>query len=258
MERITAENKTKRFKFLFGAGSESIADFAIVSPFFPVKSLSDKLKNKNNFKGALFRGVTGFYEGKKVSFINTGIGQSLLSDCVMALEITACKKIVFLGSCGAVDDLRVGSCVIIEQARIDAEYFENFLPGVFPESRAGEFYAGSVMAAAAKKIFLQKKINPAEIKLMSINSLWDQDCPDKFLKLKEKNVQAVDLETAFFYALCRNREDRFHGRYLSLCFISDHLRTHPYWDSFSLDQKNGLKKAVELLVGVALELSSAV
>ncbi len=248
MSITQTRDQDKRFRFLFGIEPKSLSEFLIISPFFSSRLFSFKLKNRKNFKGRLFRGLNGEYKGQPVSFINTGIGQSLVSDCVLALrDFDIGKKIIFLGACGAIDDLEIGAGVLIENAQIDPEYFNNFVCRNTSLSFEPDFSADKKLASAAGKISGDKII---PIKLMSINSLWDQDNREKFRKMKQDKFQAVDLETAFFYALCSGAPAA-----LSLCYVSDHLFRQPYWSDFSLGQKAEMRRSAEMLVETSLELS---
>lgn len=52
-------------------------------------------------------------EGLKISYIKTGIGAPVLMDVILALGVTLCKQIIFIGSVGALDDkMGIGDIVI--------------------------------------------------------------------------------------------------------------------------------------------------
>lgn len=53
--------------------------------------------------------------GLEISYIKTGIGAPVLMDVILALGVTLCKKIIFIGSVGALDDkMGIGDIVIPE------------------------------------------------------------------------------------------------------------------------------------------------
>jgi purine-nucleoside phosphorylase len=52
-------------------------------------------------------------EGMKISYIKTGIGAPVLMDVILALGVTLCKQIIFIGSVGALDHkMGIGDIVI--------------------------------------------------------------------------------------------------------------------------------------------------
>lgn len=54
-------------------------------------------------------------DGLKISYIKTGIGAPVLMDVLLALGVTPCRQILFIGSVGALDDkMGIGDIVIPE------------------------------------------------------------------------------------------------------------------------------------------------
>ena len=55
----------------------------------------------------LYHGLSATVQGKKITYINTGIGQSMVADCVLAQSNKQIKKIIFLGAAGAISDFKI-------------------------------------------------------------------------------------------------------------------------------------------------------
>lgn len=51
----------------------------------------------------------------KITYIKTGIGAPVLMDSLLSLGVTACKRIIFIGSVGSLDEnISIGDIVIPE------------------------------------------------------------------------------------------------------------------------------------------------
>jgi len=121
-----SEIEDKKFIKLFGITQDQIGDCIVLSPFFNPKLFASQVENPQYFKGMLFHGLSGTFKNKKITFIYTGMGQTLVADCVLAQDKNRIKAIIFLGAIGAVRDLEIADKVIIEQAFFDQTYYSKF------------------------------------------------------------------------------------------------------------------------------------
>lgn len=83
----------------------------------------------------------------RITYIKTGIGAPVLMDTLLSLGVTPCKKVVFIGSVGALDEsIGIGDIVIPEYSvcgdgasryiSFDSlKYGDNFGEKVFPDSK---------------------------------------------------------------------------------------------------------------------------
>lgn len=94
---------------------EQINENVIIAPWWEPKSLPDlgKAKCLSTSNSVKIWNITA---GKtKITYIKTGIGAPVLIDALLALGVTKCKKIVFIGSVGALDpEIGIGDIVIPE------------------------------------------------------------------------------------------------------------------------------------------------
>ncbi|MCP4650566.1 MAG: hypothetical protein GY853_10880 [PVC group bacterium] len=246
---MSQENKLK-FKSLFGIVPEEFPDTLIISPFFSLKSFKSELENAENFKGMVFKGVVGAYKDKKIAFVNTGMGHTLVGDCVLAQQITNVSKIIFLGAVGAVNGLNVGDCVLVQKAFFDTEYYEKL--GVFGQNK-NEIKCFIPDPELVDKIDALAKEQKKEIKkidVMSVHSFWNED-EVLVNKLKDASIHAVELECAIFYALSSLNQIKS----LALCFVSDHVVRRPYWSDFSPAEQAGMRESREFMVKASLEMA---
>lgn len=244
------ENESLKFKKLFGIEPQSLGDALIISPFLGAKLFKAELKQQKFFKGIVYNGITGIYKNRKISFINTGMGYPLVVDCLLALDEKRVSSVIFLGAAGAVNSLQIADCVVVTRAFFDQSYYERFNIHVLEKSETQGFGPDDKLLALCENKIKTQCNDLKKITLLSLNSLWCQD-EKMVLSLKEKGIQAVDLEAAMFYAAAKNKKLKA----LALCFVSDLLLTKPYWSEFSLAEKLMLKKSIGRLVKLALEIS---
>ncbi|MFH1063294.1 MAG: hypothetical protein V1747_10510 [Candidatus Omnitrophota bacterium] len=247
-------NKIEENKFskLFGIKYQEVGDFVVISPFFNAKLFAVQLKDVKFFKGMIFHGLNGTYKDKKITFIHTGMGQSLVADCVMAQDNQKVKTIVFLGAVGAVRDLDIADNLVIEKAFFDTEYYNKF--GIkLGESTTKEFFPDNELVErclimAKAQYFVLKKANA-----ISIHTFLDQG-PEIAKKLSLLGIQSVDLECALFYAAA----SRMKIKAIAFCFVSDNLLSKPFWGDFSLLDQVNIKNQMPKLVKFSLEFAKDV
>ena len=237
-----------KFKALFGVGQELVPESIIVSPFFSIKLFSALLKDKQSFKGMMFSGVRGLYKNKEIMFIKTGVGATLVHDCVLALSEAKVSKIIFLGAVGAVSELDVGDCVLIKKAFFDKEYCSSLRISLI-ESNENSYGPDVSLVDLCEKISQKNnfKLKPADI--MSLHSIWNEN-DELVLNLKDKRIDAVELECSIFYGITKFLKQSS----LALCFVSDHLINSPFWSEKSLSNQSSIKKNMQDLSRLALDL----
>lgn len=239
-----------KFKALFGIDQALIPESIIISPFFSIKSAASFLKEKHNFKGMFFSGVRGLYKGKEIIYIKTGVGATLVHDCIAAIPQHLSAKIIFLGAVGAVNGLNIGDCVLVNKAFLAQEYFAGMNISLMQQSTCG--YEPDVLLAKQCKALAQKQnVNLKKVDVMSLHSLWAED--EKLIaQLQEKNIDAVELECAVFYGTSKLKQKNS----LALCVVSDHLEKKPFWSEFAISEQSCLKKSMQDLMQLALDCTT--
>lgn len=240
----------KKFKKIFGVDSESIGQTLIISPFFHAKLFRAKLKKCEFFKGLIYHGVRGDYQGRQITFVNTGIGEALVADCVLAQDERKTKQIIFLGAAGALQNLRIGDCVYIDKAFYDTDYFKKFGFGFTqknmisfkPDKSLIEIFLGT-------KHWRENDIKQASI--ISLHTLWDQNS-ELINRIIQLNIDCIDLECALFYAAAARKKIKA----VAFCYISDLIPSKPYWGDFLTPEICRIKQSISRLVCLALETAS--
>jgi len=243
------EDKLK-FKKLFGTDYARLGQRLIISPFFSPKLFGVKLKNSKYFKGLIYKGVTGAYRGQTITFVNTGIGQTLVADSILAQDQDNICSVIFLGAVGAVNSLSVADLVLVKQACFDADYYQRLDMYFKNDLSVNNFKPNNKLAQLCSDFLSKQKINVKEINVISLNSLWQQD-DNLIQRIQKKGIQAVDLECAFFYAMAKKKKIKA----LALCYVSDLLPTKPYWRDLSDVDRIQVQKSISDLIKAALDLS---
>ncbi len=162
-------------------------------------------------------GFTGSYEGIPVSVMGTGMG--IPSASIYATELIAdygVERLIRVGSCGAVTEkvavrdviLAVGACTdsLVNRTR----------------------YGGLDFAATADFLLLKAAYEAAEAKGHDVHvgnvhsaDLFYTPDTEAFDRMENMGVLAVEMEAAGLYGVAAEKG----GRALTICTVSDHIRT---------------------------------
>jgi len=162
-------------------------------------------------------GYTGFYKGKKVSVMGTGMGVPSIS--IYAKELITeygVKNLIRVGSCGAVSlDVKVRDVIIAQGACTDS--------GVNRARFQGQDYAAiadfglmsnAVTAAKNKGI-------KAQVGNVFTADLFYSPNSTMFDTVEKMNVLGVEMEAAGLYGVAAE----FGAKALCVVTVSDHIRT---------------------------------
>lgn len=104
-------------KHTIGVDSEKINEDVIVAPWWE-PSVLPGLGKAEYLCESEFASIKVWNietKNKNITYIKTGIGAPVLMDIVLTLGITSCKKVVFIGSVGSLDDnIKIGDIVLPE------------------------------------------------------------------------------------------------------------------------------------------------
>ena len=103
-------------KMVLGLNRENINESVIVAPWWEPTVFAE-ISDNAVFLGqsANVRAWTIQSANQAITYIKTGIGAPLMTDVVLALGLTQCKRLLFVGSVGALDvDISIGDIVIPE------------------------------------------------------------------------------------------------------------------------------------------------
>lgn len=162
-------------------------------------------------------GFTGAYDGVPVSVMGTGMG--IPSASIYATELITeydVERLIRVGSCGAVTKtVEVRDVILAIGACTDS--------GVNRVRYGGEDFAATAdfwLLRAAEQAAASKGI---EVKVGNVHSadLFYNPDPEAFDRMENMGVLAVEMEAAGLYGVAAEKG----GRALTICTVSDHIRT---------------------------------
>lgn len=179
------------------------------------KNFLDDARQVNGVRNML--GFTGAYHGVPVSVMGTGMG--IPSASIYATELVTeygVERLVRVGSCGAVTErvgvrdviLAIGACTdsVVNRTR----------------------YGGLDFAATADFLLLKAAYEAADAKGVEVHvgnvhsaDLFYTPDAEAFNRMENMGVLAVEMEAAGLYGVAAEKG----GRALTICTVSDHIRT---------------------------------
>ena len=169
----------------------------------------------NNVRG--IQGYTGFWNGKRVSVMASGMGMpSMAIYSYELLNFFGVDNIIRIGSAGAMTDkLKLRDIVLAIGACTNSNYAEQYkLPGTFAPT------ASYSLLKTAENVSNKRGITAYVGNVLSSDTFYDDD-PEANLKWRKLGVLAVEMETAALYM----NAARASKNALSILTISDSLIT---------------------------------
>jgi len=162
-------------------------------------------------------GYTGFYKGKRISVMGTGMGIPSIS--IYAKELITeygVKRLVRVGSCGAVStDVKVRDIIIAQAACTDSNVNRARFQG-HDYAAIADFGLLSNAVNAAK----EHNINVSVGNVFTADLFYSPD-PSMFDTVEKMNVLGVEMEAAGLYGVAAE----FGAKALCVVTVSDHIRT---------------------------------
>ncbi len=175
----------------------------------------DNAQEVTNVRNML--GYTGTYKGRRISVMGHGMG--IPSCSIYSKELITeygVQKIIRVGSCGAVrQDVKVRDVVIGIGACTDSKvnrirFKDNDFAAI----------ADFDMAQAAVQAAKNKGVNVRVGNLFSVDLFYSPDV-GMFDVMEKYGILGVEMEAAGIYAVAAE----YGAKALSICTVSDHLRT---------------------------------
>jgi purine-nucleoside phosphorylase len=170
----------------------------------------------NNMRGML--AYTGTYKGQRVSVMGHGMG--IPSCSIYTKELITefdVKKIIRVGSCGSVsENIKLRDIVIGMGASTDSKVNRiRFKDHDFAAIADFELLRNAVDAAKLLNI------KPHVGNIFSADLFYNPD-PEMFDVMEKYGILGVEMEAAGIYGVAAE----FGAKALTICTVSDHIRTH--------------------------------
>ncbi len=205
---------------------------------FIAETYLEDCKQINSVRGML--GYTGFYKGKKVSVMGSGMGQPSIGIYSYELfNFYDVKTIIRIGSCGSLDkDLHVKDLIIAMGACTNGNYASQYrLPGTFAP------IADFDLVKRAVELCEEKGVNYKVGNILSSDTFYDDS--NSTLDWAKMGVLGVEMESAALYC----NAARAHKKALCICTVSDSLVNDEI--TTSEERRTSFTKMME----IALELA---
>lgn len=238
----------------FGCNIEDIAESVIVSPVWSLDgfiSCADAVLKQ--FEG-WYDGVTLSYKGKRVTVVNSHIGAPMTGDCVLALQYSNCRNVIFSGSAGAINPgLDIGDFLIAGEAVI-GEGFSRYHRGELEKDCFGETAAGD--QALSSKLLDIAKAHEQELdnksvsgRIFSTDSILGET-REAFEYMTAKGCDAIEMEVSAVFTACRKAELKGSA----LIIISDlPLKYRSLFDGITDNDKKKFQHIRAAMPGILLE-----
>ena len=186
-------------------------------------------------------GYTGYYHGKKVSIMGSGMGMPSIG--IYAYELYNfydVKKIIRIGSCGAIQkDVHLRDIVIAQGACTDSRFAHQFeLPGTFSAISSYALLEKAVEKAKEKNL----TYHVGNIVSSDIFYHADKDSANKWASM---GCVGVEMESYALFALASNQGKEA----LTLLTVSDSLVSN---EAISADER---EKTFTDMMEIALEIA---
>ncbi|TQS71868.1 purine-nucleoside phosphorylase [Ornithinibacillus gellani] len=147
----------------------------------------------NEVRGML--GFTGYYQGKQVSVMGTGMGTPSMGIYSWELiHVFGVKNLIRIGSCGAIqDNMNLYDIVLAMGASTDSEYVRQFhIPGHFAP------IASYDLLEKAKKVADEKQLPTHVGNVLSSDVFYNAD-ENAIGKWREMGILCAEMETNGLY-----------------------------------------------------------
>lgn len=196
----------------------------------------------NKVRGAY--GYTGFYKGKPVSVMTSGMGQPSMGIYSYELfRFYGVENIIRIGSCGSFDkDLHLKDLVIALGACSSGNFAEQYgLPGEF--APIADFGLAKLAAEECEKRGVNHKIGNV------LCSEYFYDDGNRQLEWTKMGVLGVEMESAALYCTAA----RLGKKALCICAVSDSF-VYP-GETLAAEER---EKSFDDLIGTALEIAAKI
>ncbi|MBL7197478.1 MAG: hypothetical protein ISS47_05225 [Candidatus Omnitrophica bacterium] len=212
------------FLKLFGLKPKEIKEDVIITPFLNLEYFREGKKGKVN-KGFLFEVLTKKY----FSVVKVGVGSSFVGDSVVYLKDSPCKRLYFIGSCGALTNSNIGELVIVNKALAWESFSE-----ILGHSPSHLFINTQNYLFES---FLELNRDIKKVNLATLGSLSLQE--NVLQLLKKQEIDVVDMEASSFFSATKY----FKLPCLAILYVTDIIIKKPFFRDLCKKERKIIKES---------------
>lgn len=214
------------FETLFGLDPRQVQQTCIIIPF-DIPGAAKHLEVPGLKPGKLFSAG----QGRGLTLIRSGMGAGFVGDCVLWLEETSCKNIIFLGTCGLIEkkaDLKIGT-VVTPKMIYPMESFSALLNDKQPLPRPLEI---------RDQLIRDMSLVGPRCVCVSFPSLHEEE---RFRPLFKKiGADVIEMEAHAFFTAA----SRIQRQAAAVLIISDIMGTGDFCFNLSAENKKDLAEGI--------------
>ncbi|HRZ40720.1 MAG TPA: hypothetical protein P5246_06900 [Candidatus Omnitrophota bacterium] len=197
-----------RIDHIFGQPIERFKEICVITPFLFSNMLKD-LRVHDFRRGSAFSSGSS----ERLTLIQAGIGATLAGEAALLLKGSPCRRIIFTGSCGAIEETRriqIGSVAQVHSVYQMESFSQMLTGGLKPQAVAHNLAA------------LFKDIPPVVACSVGSISMENAYLPE----FKACGIQVVDLEVSSVMSAAQKIGIEAHA----LLYVSDAIdpASHPF------------------------------
>ena len=209
---------------------------------FIAENFLDNVKLVNNVRG--INGYTGYYKGKRVSVMASGMGQPSIG--IYSYELFSfydVDNIIRVGSCGSFDkDLHAKDIIVAMGACTNGNYAMQYrLPGSFAPIASYNLLKHAV--EECEKIGVKYKVG----NILSSDTFYDD--ANSGLEWAKMGVLGVEMESCALYC----NAARLNKNALTICTVSDSF-IYPEENTTAQERETSFTKMMEIALEVAIRV----
>ena len=209
---------------------------------FIAENFLDEVKLVNNVRG--INGYTGYYKGKRVSVMASGMGQPSIG--IYSYELFSfydVDNIIRVGSCGSFDkDLHAKDIIVAMGACTNGNYAMQYrLPGSFAPIASYNLLKHAV--EECEKIGVKYKVG----NILSSDTFYDD--ANSGMEWAKMGVLGVEMESCALYC----NAARLNKNALTICTVSDSF-IYPEENTTAQERETSFTKMMEIALEVAIRV----
>ena len=209
---------------------------------FIAENFLEDVKLVNNVRG--INGYTGYYKGKRVSVMASGMGQPSIG--IYSYELFSfydVDNIIRVGSCGSFDkDLHAKDIIVAMGACTNGNYAMQYrLPGTFAPIASYNLLKHAV--EECEKIGVKYKVG----NILSSDTFYDD--ANSGMEWAKMGVLGVEMESCALYC----NAARCNKNALTICTVSDSF-IYPEENTTAQERETSFTKMMEIALEVAIRV----